>query len=183
MKGIVFNVLEAVVTKELGANTWDALVDSAGVEGSYTALGNYDDAQLLALVGAASKALKKSPDEIVRWFGRKSMPIFHERYPQLFAPHKATVPFLLTLNDVIHPAVRKFYPGADVPDFDFEPKGDRELHLGYRSKRRMCAFAEGLIEGAADHFKESVAIQQTQCMNRGDPKCMLVVTTSPKVPK
>ncbi|MCA1818465.1 MAG: heme NO-binding domain-containing protein [Thermoplasmatota archaeon] len=178
MKGIVFNVLEAVVTKELGADTWDALVEAAGVEGAYTALGNYDDAQLLALVAAASKALGKTPDEIVRWFGRKAMPIFHERYPQLFTPHNSTLPFLLTLNDVIHPAVRKFYPGADVPDFDFTTVSDHEIHIGYRSKRHLCAFAEGLIEGAADHYGERAAVRQTQCMNRGDAKCVLVVQVS-----
>lgn len=175
MKGIVFNVLEAVVTEEFGADTWDSLVESAGVDGSYTALGNYDDAQLFALVGAACKALNKSPDEIVRWFGRKAMPIFYQRYPSLFTQHKATLPFLLTLNDVIHPAVRKFYPGADVPDFDFTTISEKEIHIGYKSKRKMCSFAEGLIDGAGDHYKETVTIAQTSCMNRGDDKCLLVV--------
>src|SRR5688572_25425237 len=130
MKGIVFNVLEQVVTDELGADTWDSLVEAAGTDGSYTALGNYPDGELVRYVMAASKALGKPPDEIVQWFGRKSIPHFAQRYPDLFTPHKSTIPFLMTLNDVIHPAVRKFYPGADVPDFDFTLKSDDELHLG-----------------------------------------------------
>jgi len=175
VKGIVFNILEQVVTNELGADTWDALIEAAKVDGAYTALGNYEDAQLGALVMAASKTLNKPPAEIVRWFGRKAIPLFYERYGTLFTPHKSTVPFLLTLNDVIHPAVRQFYPGADVPDFDFEVMGDHELVMGYRSKRRLCAFAEGLIEGAADHYGEKAVITQTKCMLRGDQKCVLVI--------
>lgn len=175
MKGIVFNILERVVTNELGADTWDTLIESAKVDGAYTALGNYEDGQLMALVMAASKALGKPPGEIVRWFGRKSIPLFFERYPALFTPHRSTVPFLLTLNDVIHPAVRQFYPGADVPDFDFEAKGDKELVMGYQSKRQLCAFAEGLIEGTADHYDEKATITQTKCMLRGDPKCLLAI--------
>jgi hypothetical protein len=175
MKGIVFNILERVVTNELGADTWDALIEAAKVDGAYTALGNYEDAQLLALVAAASKALGKPPTEIERWFGRKALPIFYERYPSLFMPHKSTLPFLLTLNDIIHPAVRQFYPGADVPDFDFERRGEHALVMGYQSKRQLCAFAEGLIEGAADHYGETATITQAKCMLRGDPKCVLAI--------
>ena len=45
--------------------------------------------------------------------------------------------------------------------------------MRYRSERRMCAFAEGLIEGAAEHFGERATIAQPQCMHRGDDHCVL----------
>jgi hypothetical protein len=84
--------------------------------------------------------------------------------------------FVLTLNNIIHPEVRKLYPGADVPVFDFAtPKADT-VEVGYVSKRKLCAFAEGLIEGSAKHYKEEVIIKQPKCMLRGDPKCVLVCT-------
>ena len=35
MKGIVFNLLEEVVTREYSADTWDDLLEAAGVNGSY----------------------------------------------------------------------------------------------------------------------------------------------------
>ena len=175
MKGIVFNLLEEVVRGQLGEGTWDDLLSAAGDDGIYTSLGNYPDARLVALVMAASRALNKSPDHVVRWFAREALPLLAAKYPQFFQPHTSARPFLLTLNDIIHPEVRKLYPGADVPEFDFDTTDPEMLVMGYRSARKLCTFAEGLIEGAATHYGEHASIHQSQCMLRGDPKCVLHV--------
>ena len=98
-------------------------------------------------------------DDVVSWFGRNALPLFAERYPQLFEPHDSTRSFVLTLNDIIHPEVRKLYPGADVPEFDFDVR-DELLVMGYRSPRKLCSFAEGLLLGAADHYGERLTIEQ-----------------------
>ena len=50
MKGIIFNVTEKAVTELLGEDAWDDLLDDAGLDGDYTALGTYADEDLLALV-------------------------------------------------------------------------------------------------------------------------------------
>ena len=51
--------------------------------------------------------------------------------------------------------------------------------MGYRSPRKMCSFAEGLLLGAADHFAERLTIEQPFCMKRGDPQCVLECTFAP----
>ncbi len=84
MKGLVFNLLEAVVTRSYGDDTWDALLDAAQLDGAYTSLGNYPDEQISALVLAASQALKLSPNEVLRWFGQEAMAVMVERYPAFF---------------------------------------------------------------------------------------------------
>jgi hypothetical protein len=179
MKGIVFNLLEEAVAAKYGEATWEALLSTAKVSGAYTSLGNYPDEELGSLVTAASEALKVPPDAVVRWFGNACIPLFHARYPQLFSSHRDAKSMVLALNDIIHPEVRKLYPGADVPDFDFEDRGPNSLALGYRSKRKLCAFAEGLIQGTAAHFAQTVRLQQTRCMLLGDPKCLIVCEFSP----
>ena len=176
MKGIVFNLLEEVVTTEHGERTWDALLEAAGASGAYSSLGNYEDDELARLVGAASKALDVPPQDVVRWFGRKAIPLLARRYPAFFSPHRHTRDFLLTLNTIIHPEVRKLYPEAIVPEFVFETPAPNVLRLGYRSPRKLCALAEGFVLGAADHFGESVAQEQPRCMLRGDAECTIVVT-------
>lgn len=176
MKGIVFNLLEEIVSREYGEDTWDRLLETAELDGAYTSLGSYEDGDLVALVQAASAALGLPPDAIVRWFGSEALPLLADSYPQFFEPHSSTRSFLLTLNDIIHPEVRKVYPGADVPTFDFHPTSNGVLIMGYSSPRKLCAFAEGLIVGTAAHFGETVTIEQPTCMNRGDPKCLLNIS-------
>jgi hypothetical protein len=174
VKGIVFNLLEQVVTEEHGEEAWDGLLEAVAVDGAYTALGNYPDEELLRLVGAAASALDQDPDHLVKWFGRRALPILAGRYPEFFKPHEDTWSFLLTLNDVIHPEVRKLLPGADVPIFDVEVDEKGVLALGYRSQRRLCALAAGFIEGAAAQFGQEVAISHPECMKRGDSRCLLL---------
>lgn len=173
MKGIIFNLVEEVVTERHGADVWDALLDSAGLDGSYTSLGSYPDEDLVGLVGAASVALGVPAEDVLRQLGDGAIPLLAGRYPDFFRAHASTRSFLLTLNDIIHPEVRKLYPGAVVPDFDFETADDGALLIGYRSERRLCNLAEGFIAGATHHYGEAVEVSQPQCMLRGDQKCLI----------
>jgi hypothetical protein len=176
VKGIVYNLLEECVSREHGEDTWDDLLESADVDGVYTSLGSYPDEDLFALVAAASDALGQPADSIIRWFGRSAMPLLADQYPGFFEPHANTRAFVLTLNGIIHPEVRKLYPGADVPVFSFDISSDDVLVMGYSSTRKLCAFAEGLLEGAAVHYGEQIAIEQPRCMLRGDERCVLEIS-------
>jgi hypothetical protein len=179
MKGIVFNLLEEVVRREHGEKAWDDILAAAGVEGAYTSLGSYDDSELPRLVAAASQLLGIPPYEVVRWFGRQALPLLARKYPALFDRHDGTRSFVLALNEIIHPEVRKLYPGADVPEFEYDTSSPDVLVMTYRSRRRLCAFAEGLVEGAAAHYSEAVTFEQPQCMHRGDEACTFRIGIRP----
>ena len=179
MKGIVFTLLQQLVTDEYGEDTWDALLDAAGVEGAYTSVATYPDEEMVSLVSAAASALDKSPDEILIWFGRNCMPLFAERFPSVFTGHDNARSLVLTLNDVIHPEVRKLFPGAYVPEFDFDDSDPEKLSLAYSSKRQLCSFAEGLLQGAADHFRERATVVHERCMKNGDERCLITCAFTP----
>lgn len=179
MKGIIFNLLEEVVAQRYGEDVWDSLLSEAGVDGSYTSLGSYADDQLFRLVGAASAALDVPADSVVRMFGESAIPLLADRYPGFFDGHVTTRAFLLTLNDIIHPEVKKLYPGADVPNFAFEQVTDEALAIRYWSARKLCALAEGFILGAATHFGEKATVEQPVCMNTGADYCLLTCSFAP----
>ena len=67
MKGIIFHLLEDVVVDTYGEATWDELLDAAGLDGVYTSLGSYDDAEIMALVSAAAAKLALPEGEVLRW--------------------------------------------------------------------------------------------------------------------
>lgn len=173
MKGIIFNLVEEVVSDRYGEDVWDELLAAAGLDGVYTSLGSYPDDELLRLVAAAAKHLDVPADAVVRTLGEAAIPLLAERYPSFFLGHESTKSFLLTLNDIIHPEVRKLYPGADVPTFGFDETPGNGLVLRYQSDRKLCALAEGFVLGAAAHYRERAEIEQPECMLRGDDACLL----------
>ena len=175
MKGIVFNLVEEAVRARHGDAAWDDLLDQAGVSGAYTSLGQYPDDELLRLVAAAADRLHQPPEAILRWIGHAAMPVLAAKCPQFFKPHTTTRSLMLALNSIIHPEVRKLYPGAEVPQFDVDSSAPDRLVIGYRSGRRLCALAEGFIEGAARQFGEHASIEHPECMHRGAASCRLVV--------
>ncbi|MDQ3728846.1 MAG: heme NO-binding domain-containing protein [Actinomycetota bacterium] len=178
MKGVVFNLLEQVVSEEAGEAAWEQAIAESGVDGVYTSLGTYPHEELQALIMSIAGQLEIEPDEVVLWFGRHALPKLAAHYPQLFEPFDSTLPFLGTLNDIIHPEVRKLYPGADVPVFDYRlVEADRML-MGYRSERGLCFFGQGLIEGTVDHYGENLKVAQPTCQHRGDAECVFEIVVA-----
>lgn len=175
MKGIIFNLLENVVRREYGDDFWEGLLDAAHLDGAYTSLGSYPDEDIVKLVRAASSALNLPTEAVIRWFGRKALPLLATSYPHFFEGHGSARTFLLTLNDVIHTEVRKIYPGAEVPEFDYDTSLPGGLLMGYRSPRKLCALAHGFIEADAAHYGEELVFQQPKCMHNGDEKCVFQI--------
>lgn len=173
MKGIIFNLVEDVVSETHGEEVWDRLLAEAGVDGAYTSLGDYPDAELHALIGAASRTLGLPRDQVVRTLGHGAALGLSEHYPRFFTPHRRTLDFVVTLNDVIHPEVRKIHSRADPPEFVFTQVDDAELLVGYHSARGLCALADGMLGGAAAYYGERATVVHEQCTHRGDPVCLM----------
>ena len=115
-------------------------------------------------------------DEVLRGFGRVALPALVERYPEFVDAHDSAKSFLLTIDDTVHPDVAKLYPDARPPRFSFEDPGLGVLVMHYESARRLCSMAEGMIQGAAAHFGETVVLEHTDCMLRGEERCTFVAT-------
>ena len=180
MKGVVFNLLEDLVRREFGDMEWSRVLQDAEVDHTFASEGTYPDAVLRRLIAEVGKRAQKSPGEALQWFGRHSMPLLHSMYPGFFASQTSARSFILTLNDIIHPEVRRLFPDADVPWFDFDNSSPNELIVGYQSPRKLCLLAHGFIEGAADHYGETVDVEQVQCMHRGDAKCVFQLRFRPR---
>ncbi len=179
MQGLVFQVLETCYVDAFGSDAWFEVVAAADAQPSYSYSASYSDAELGRLVTAIAAAQDLSPQEALRWFGQHAIPHFRAYAPELFERHENCWGFLRSLNDIIHPEVRNLYPGVDVPDFEYPvPDGD-ERPIVYRSPRRLCGLAEGLMLGSAAHFGETLAVSQSRCMHRGDDHCRFELSFAP----
>lgn len=173
MKGIILNLVEDAVVSEYGEPAWDDLLDTAGLDGAYTSLGNYPDDHLGRLVAAGAKTLGLPVRQLSVGIGERAVRGLAERYPHHFAAHRSLRPFLLSLDEVIHAEVRKLYPEASPPAFWFSDVDRGVLDVHYRSTRRQCALAEGMIRGAGAWFGQSVEITHTSCMLEGADHCTM----------
>lgn len=176
MKGIIFTLVEDAVVAAHGEGAWDALLDRAELDGAFTAIGNYPDAHLDALVAAGARMFDVSPAELTRTLGHAALLGLADRHPHFFAPHGDARSFLLTLNDVIHPEARKLHADGDPPEFRFEETAPDRLRVHYLSGRRLCALAEGMIAGAGTHYGDTVTVEQSACVADGHDHCVLDLT-------
>ena len=76
---------------------------------------------------------------------------------------------------MIHPEVRKLYPGATPPDFDITDIDAETVHLRYVSERKMSVLAEGFILGVAAHLGETVTVDQPEAGHVSPSDCVIRV--------
>jgi hypothetical protein len=175
MKGVIFNLVEDVVRREHGDAFWDDVIDGSGVSGAYTSLGTYADGELESLAIHVGERVGADPASVVRHVGHEGIAMLAERYPEFFEPHVDARSFLLSLNTVVHPEVRRLFPGAMVPEFTQRLPSPDVLELVYSGTRGRCDLAEGLIVGAGRYYDEQLEVTQPLCTRRGDDVCVLRV--------
>jgi predicted hydrocarbon binding protein len=174
--GIVHAELRDYVTARLGAPVWSELLVEAGVPGKVHLLSEtYPDEELTALLTALSRATGDDPDDLLTDFGEACVPGLLRTYGTFLDPGWRTLDVVEHTERVIHRSVRLQLPGADPPRLrTVRPDAD-EVHVLYASPRRLCAFGVGVVRGLAAHFGESIEIDQSLCMHRGDAHCEIVV--------
>ena len=176
MKGVVFDILRDMIEEKFGLEGWNQLLEKAGSHGMYLSSESYDDSEMVALLGAASEMTGHDIPTLLRTFGEFMVTEFYGRFPVFFENSDGLIDFLKSVDQIVHGEVLKFYPDANLPSFSYEEEGGHTLTMIYKSQRKLCHLAEGLISGSAKHFKEQVSVQQPQCMHHGDETCHIVIT-------
>lgn len=168
MKGVIFNATQEAVIELFDEDTWDDLLDAAGVEGIYSSVGTYEDADLVAIVVAATKATGLSADDVMVAVGRKALKHLADRVPTLIGECTSAYEMLGMIHDVIHVEVMKLYEDATPPQFSYSDLPGGGMRMGYRSPRNMDALAEGLVLGVGDRFNEELQVTRHPATSDGE---------------
>ena len=174
MKGIVFNIFNDLVTDNFGLEIWDQLIErtNPGSQAIYTSAQVYPDEELVAYVTELSSITGASATELVKTFGKYMMHKFKSIHPEFIEGQDAKS-FLASVHDVIHVEVKKLHPDSLLPTFEYEDPSDEALTMIYSSERKLCALAEGLIEGVSEVFDQPIHVDHPQCMHDGAESCRL----------
>ena len=173
MQGIIFNALEEFVLENADMEVWNSVIDDSGVAngGAYTAGVTYEDAEIVALASTLCEKLGLPLNDGLKVFGEFLFGFLLNRSPIELKSYDTPQSLLEDLEGVIHRDVKRIHPEAYTPFFEYTPKSDNEGELIYRSKRKLCPVAEGLIQGLAKHFSKEVVLTHTQCMHDDNEEC------------
>jgi hypothetical protein len=176
MHGILFTELRRYVGTKLGKETWNDLLKNAGLETkAYMPFEAYPDEEMMALVATASKMTGQPTSNILQDFGEFIAPDLLIMYQGLIKPEWRTLDVLEHTEATIHTVVRQKNAGAEPPELVSERRNPGEVVITYRSARKMCDVAKGIIKGMAEHYNEQVAITESSCMLKGDAACVISV--------
>jgi hypothetical protein len=152
MLGMVFTELLEMVEQKFSFDLADAVIARAGARGAYTAVGDYPDTELMALVGALSDETGVPSQDLLYAYGRHLLGRFIAGFPMFFAGHADALSFLAGLEGRVHTEVRKLYAGSRPPLFELSRAPDGAHLLDYHSSRALWRFAQGLLEACLEHF-------------------------------
>jgi predicted hydrocarbon binding protein len=180
MHGIVMSELCAFVTAHAGDDGWTKIATKAGLgERSYLPVGTYPDEEALSIVSAACRELRVDASRFLRDFGRHLVLPLVKTYGPLLKPAWKSLEVLENTEHMVHAVVRRNTVGAAPPTLSAVRTQPNEVVVHYRSGRRLCHLAVGIVEGLGDVFSENLDVSQRRCMLDGDPECQLVVRRLP----
>lgn len=169
MKGIIFTEFMDLVEQKFGLDELDSLLLAAEDSGVYTTVGSYDHRKLVRLIVHLSKRTGISPEELQRLFGQSVFKNLYNTLPNNFSLEdcKSSFQFIKLVEDYIHIEVKKLYPEANPPRFDFISQSNTELVFDYVSVRCMSHVCFGLIEGCAQFYNDELAISMGKVTSDG----------------
>ncbi len=179
MKGIIFNLLEDFIVSRYGEDKYEEIITASDTGTldpfEIVAPGSYPDEAFQTIMKSASEKTDSNIPEMLKNIGQHSLAKLADRYPYFFDPYDHPRDFLKTASMIHHVEVKKLYQGAEVPHFYVNDHGHDGLSIVYKSKRRLCYLAEGLIAGLGDHYKIPVSVKQSECIQSGGTACKFVV--------
>lgn len=177
MQGVIYDELEKFIAARLGEPGLTRIRNLTGRgDRGYAFDASYPDDELSTIMRGLVEATGRRPEELVEEFGEAMVPGLIEIYGFLINPRWSFIDFLLNTEDVIHRGVKLNTPNARPPELQAVRNGPDSVTVRYRSKRRLCPLAKGIIRGAASHYHVDIAISEASCMLRGDPECLITVS-------
>jgi hypothetical protein len=176
MHGFIFSELKKYVARHFGEDAWEALLRQAGLGiRVYENFRDYPDDEVVVLVSTASQMTKLPAADILEGFGEFIVGDLVAAFRPLIDPNWRTLEFLENVESVIHRVVRARNQKARPPAISCSRIDADEVMITYSSKRKLCALARGIVQGAASLFGDEVVLREDTCMLRGDKLCLISV--------
>ncbi|WP_436346379.1 heme NO-binding domain-containing protein [Natronorubrum sp. FCH18a] len=176
MHGIVHKTLKEYVVDRTDEDTWETILDRAGLEPAlYLPVSTYDDHEIDAILSTLSSMATQSRRQIERDFGRTLAPELlstfnaHVREEDLFA--------LLERLERVRDDVDAATDETSLPAVSGTGETDGGVRVTHRTHRKpaYCGLARGILEGIADEFDADATVTEQRCVDDGEEACVFLV--------
>ncbi len=153
MKGIILSEFVEFLESSLGPDQAQIVIDKSGVSsgGAYSRVGHYDYQELIQLLTHAAAESETEASELIEKFSQHLFMVFKRDYSVFFDGVESAAQMLSQIDDHIHVEVKKLYPDAELPKFEYVNTGDN-LILDYSSPRPLAAVAQALVMACIQYF-------------------------------
>ncbi len=182
MHGLIANQLRGYALARHSRETWSEAVKASGVElpdGPVPLDRTYPDEEVMALIGALARETGTEVRLLLEDFGAYLAAGLLRVYQPLVSRDWRTLDVIEHVEAQVHTAVRLRDPNAGPPRLSATRRSPTHVDVVYTSPRRLCALATGIVRGLASHYGEAVAVEQPECMLRGDDRCLITVELLP----
>ncbi|WP_440906390.1 heme NO-binding domain-containing protein (plasmid) [Catenovulum sp. SX2] len=175
MKGHIFNLLEEFIEEASDETTLFKILDACSFDTSksFVRTENYPDEQLFELVGHAVNALGITPDQAQFAFGEWIFPRLASLVPKNMTTYAHPGKFLETVDHIHKVELKKLYPDATPPSFDYKAISDTQAELVYTSERNLVKLVEGVLQGVAKYFSTQIEVETIPQPELGNTKFVL----------
>jgi hypothetical protein len=113
MHGIIFSELRKYAETKHGKETWNTLLRNAGLASkTYLPVQEYPDAEIVAIIGAASSITGLSVSAVLEDFGEFIAPALIKMFGHLLWAEWKTIDVVENTEGTVHSVVRVKNPGA-----------------------------------------------------------------------
>lgn len=160
MKGHIFILLEEFIAEAASEETLYAVLDNCLFDTStaFVKTDNYPDEHLTEFVNQAIAVLEITLPQAHFAFGQWLYPRLIKMLPAEFTDFDHPSPVLANLDQLHKVELKKLYPDAQPPSFNYHRINNASAELIYHSKRQMFDLVLGVLQGMADHYKVPIDV-------------------------
>lgn len=169
MKGHIFNLLEEFIEEVAGIDKLEIIYErcSFDTQVGFTACENYPDEMLLEMVDHTTQVLDISIADAQFAYGKWLFPRLIALLPEQYSKFDHPSPLLALLDNIHKIELKKLYPDATPPAFDYFEVDSTHSTLTYHSTRQMYDLVSGVLQGVAEFY--GVPITAKPEMVKGSP--------------
>jgi hypothetical protein len=176
MLGIIFTELADYGIDKVGLTNWNRAMAELQLpsQGAYTTGQRYDDGEAMRVFNWLGETTGQSVRLLLNEFGYRLFDTLRQRTLGNYMIDSDFVRFLKHIDKTTHDKVRSYFPDSSPPDFKVtDTEGGLVMH--YRSDRKLCFLAEGLIQSSADFYQTDIQLVHDVCMHQGADHCEITV--------